>query len=194
MGNGLVLVGDELDLVVVRQIGHANRLAEFQLADIGFDASRNVGGQALDLDLAHHLLEDAALHLHAMRFALERDRHADAQQLVHGNALQIDVQQRALDGLELPVHDHRLARVSARGQIENRVVARFRIQDAAHLFRIDGDVQRFQAGAVQHGWDEPALADAARVVLGAALPRLGFYVLFWSCCRHNFVSFTKTVC
>ena len=57
-----------------------------------------------------------------------------AQLLVHGDALQVDVQQRALDGLVLPVDDHGLGAFAAvEGEIENRVVSGFRVQDARHL-------------------------------------------------------------
>ncbi len=72
VGNRLIRVGDELDLVAVRQVGDAHRLSEHQLAHIAVDVARDVGRQTLDLDLAHHLLEDAALHLHARRFALQQ--------------------------------------------------------------------------------------------------------------------------
>ena len=34
MGNRLVLVGEEFELVAVRQIGHAQHLAENQFADV----------------------------------------------------------------------------------------------------------------------------------------------------------------
>ena len=108
MSDGLVFIGKELELVAVRQIDHAQHLAENQFADVDVDVARNVSGQALDFDLAQHLLEDAALRLHAGRLADQFDGHLDRQFLVHGDALHVDVQQLALDGLVLPVDDHGL--------------------------------------------------------------------------------------
>ena len=112
MGNRLVLVGDELQLGIVRQVRNANRLAELQLADVGNQVARDVARQTFDLDLAQHLLQNAALQLDAGGFALEHDRNAHAQNLVHGDALQVHMQQRTLDGLKLPVHDHHLGSLS----------------------------------------------------------------------------------
>ena len=140
MGNCLVLVGDELDLVAVRQIGNAQCLPEHHLANIGVDVSRNVCRQALDLDLAQHLLQYAALQLDAGSLALQQDRHADDEQFVHSDALQVHMQQRALDRLMLPVDDHHLARIVARCHVEDGVVALLGMEDAADLLGIYGEV------------------------------------------------------
>ncbi len=139
MGHGLVRVGDEVDLLfVVRQIGDAQHLAEYQFADVRFDDARNVAGQALDFHFAQNLLQDAALLLHSGSFALEHDRHADRELLVHGDALQVDVQQMALDGLILPVHDHGLGALAAFDrEIENGVVSGLGMQNARDLARIE---------------------------------------------------------
>ncbi len=142
MGHRLVFVGDELQLAAVRQVGDANHLAEHQLAHIRVDVAGNVGRQALDFHFAQQLLQDAALHLHPGRFALQQDGHADPQHLVHGDALQINVQQRALDGLVLPVDDHHLGGLAVEAEIENRVVPGLRVQDAPYLLGIDGDGRR----------------------------------------------------
>src|ERR1019366_7186609 len=48
---------------------HAKR----KVADIDFDRFRNIDRKALNLDLAQQLLENAALLLHARRFALEHN-------------------------------------------------------------------------------------------------------------------------
>ena len=58
----------------MRQIGNAQHLAEDQLADIRLDRAGNVARQALDFHFAQNLLQNAALLLHARRFALEHDR------------------------------------------------------------------------------------------------------------------------
>jgi hypothetical protein len=53
----------------LRQLRNAQHLAKGQMADVGIDVARNVRRQALDLDFAQHLFHDAALLLHARRFA-----------------------------------------------------------------------------------------------------------------------------
>ncbi len=67
------------------------------------------------------------------------------------------------------------------------VVSGFRTQDALHLLGIDRNGQRLQSRAVEHGRNQSFFAQAAGIVLVAALPRLGFNVFFLRCCSHNFV-------
>ena len=50
---------------------------------------------------------------------------------------------------------------------------------------------RILPGAVNHGRNQAALAQPARIVLAATLPRLGFYVFLCGCCSHNFVPLQK---
>ena len=70
-----------------------------------------------------------------------------------------------------------LAASAVEREIENGVVARLGMQDAVHLLGIDGDGLRVLPRAVHHGGNHAGLAQAAGVILAAALPRLGFYVL-----------------
>ena len=63
----------------VGDVADAHALVQHQLADVDLDVLRNVGRQALDLDLAADELEDAALLLHALRLALDDDRDRDAE-------------------------------------------------------------------------------------------------------------------
>ena len=64
-------VADRRPLRVGRDVAHAHALVQHQLADVDLDVLRNVARQALDLDLAPHELEDAALLLDALRLALD---------------------------------------------------------------------------------------------------------------------------
>ena len=64
-------VAERLPLRVGRDVAHADALVQHQLADVDLDVLRNVGRQALDLDLAADELEDAALLLDALRLALD---------------------------------------------------------------------------------------------------------------------------
>src|SRR5580704_17518477 len=58
--HGLVRIGNEFNLVRVRQLRDAQHLAEGEKADVGVDVARNIRGQTLDLDFAQHLFHDAA--------------------------------------------------------------------------------------------------------------------------------------
>ena len=130
--------------------------------------ARNVARQALDFHFAQHLLQNAALLLHAGGFALQHDGHADRQLLVHGDALQVDVQQRALDGLVLPVHDHGLgafAASTARSKIVLWPVSECRMRVTWR--GSTRDRQRVLAGAVEHAGNLAAHAHPAGDILVA---------------------------
>src|SRR6185369_17954612 len=163
--HGLVFVGEESQLRAVRQVGNTHDFAKHELTDIRIDLAGNVAGQALDLHLACHLLENSALLLYTHRFALENNGHHDGELLIHGDTLQIDVQQRALNRLVLPIHDHRLGALAINGKIENCVVTAGRMQNARHLAWIDADRNRVLAGAIYHSRDLPAPAHSSRFVL-----------------------------
>ena len=76
-------------------VAQADRLAEHQLGDVDLDVLGDVRRQALDLDLAVHEVEQAALLLDALRLALDGDRHRDGEQLVHRDAVEVGVEQLA---------------------------------------------------------------------------------------------------
>ena len=58
----------------------------------------DVGREALDLDLAVHEVEQAALLLDARRLAAQHDRHGDGDRLVHRHAVEVGVQQACVTG------------------------------------------------------------------------------------------------
>src|ERR1700679_2816801 len=138
MSNQRILFAKELELARVRKIGDVDRAMKLEIADIDIDVARNIARQALDLDLVHHLAQNAARALHAYGNASQLHRHRDTHGLVHRNTLQIDVQQLALDGLVLPVDDHGLgnARTLDR-QIEDRVVTGIRVQNLGNNLGIN---------------------------------------------------------
>ena len=164
----LIGIGKELDLVRMRQIGHANRLPEDQVADIAFDEAGNIARQTLDLDLAKHEIENAALRLDPHRLAPQLDRHADLQHLIHGDALQIDMQQVALDGLVLPVHDHRLGLLAIQRDVEDGVMPGLGMQNSVDLLGVDGDRPGRLAGAVKDGGIGPVRRRRRAAFLSAA--------------------------
>src|ERR1039458_9221423 len=184
----LVLVGQKLQLFVVREVFHPHFDTEYKVADVQFDGLRNIRRKALNLDLTQQLLEDAALRLHALGLALEHDGNRDRQPLVHRDALQVHVKQGSLDGFELPVHDHGLHAIAVERQVKNSVVPAFRPQDAQDLPRIDRDRSRFFARPIYHGWNFSADAHAPGGVLGAWFALLRFQKADIRCSRHNSVS------
>src|SRR5437879_8581846 len=190
--HGLVRVRKELQFFSMRQVRHAQHLAEYQSGALGVDVARDIAGQALDFDLAQHLLQNAALLFHARRFALEDDRNQDLELLVHGNTFEVDVQQRAFDRFVLPIDDHSLAALAIQGQIENSVVTSLGVENAGHLPRIHADRHRVLAGAVDHRGNLSAAAHSAGMVLIARLARLRFQKIDLGfrlgCCSHNFDS------
>ena len=70
-----VRVADGFHFGLVGDVANAHALVEHQLADVDLDVLRDVRRQAFDLDLATDELENAALLLHALGLALDRDRH-----------------------------------------------------------------------------------------------------------------------
>ena len=97
----------------VWHVAHADALVQHQLGDVDGDVLRNVARQRLDLDLAVHEVDDAALLLDALGFALQHDRHGDGERLVHRDLVEVDVEQLVVDRIELVFLDEH-ARVAAR--------------------------------------------------------------------------------
>jgi len=100
------------------------------------------------------------------------------------------MQQRALDGLELPVDDHHLGDWPSRlrSKMELCPVSEFKMR----LICLGSTATGFES--CPHRTlrrDEAALAQPARIVLAATLPRLGFYIFLCGCCSHNFVPLQK---
>ena len=166
MRNRRVLLGDELELAAMRQVGHADAVADLQAADIHVDVRGNIPGQALDLDFAQPLLPHATLVLHTGRYAVQHHGHLHQHGLVHGDALQVDVQQVALDRLILPVDDHGLhPRAALHVHVEDGVVAGLRVQDAQYLLGVELDGDRGLLGPVDHAGNLAGHAHAPRRIL-----------------------------
>ena len=154
-------------LARVRQVGDVNHAVQLKSRNIDIEVARNIARQALDLDLAHHVLEDAALRLHADRHADQLNRHRDAHRLVHRNPLQVDVQQLALDRLMLPVDDHGLHRARAPSTFRSKIV--LWPESECRIFvitlRVDRNRDRVLARAVDHGGNLAGDANATRRIL-----------------------------
>ena len=134
----------------VAQVPHAHALVQHQLADVDGDVLGNVARQHFDLDLAVHEVDDAALLLDALGLALEDDRDRDRQHLVHRDLIEVGVEQLVVDRIELIFLDeHRVSRLGPVDSLEadERVDARFRVQDPQQRLRIDGDLDRLPFSA-----------------------------------------------
>ncbi len=148
--------------------------------------ARDVRRQALDLNLAKHLIQDAAVVLHAGRNSQQLHANAYLEQLVERNALHVDVDQLFLDRLALRVHDHRLGRRNALNlHIENRVVAGLGVEDPRNLLGIDFDRNGILTRPIQYGRNLSRNAHAARGIL-VELARSG---LGYDDFRHSILSF-----
>src|SRR5438128_2713273 len=194
----LVLVREHLEFVTVRQVCDPQHLAEDQLCNVRLDQSRNVAGQALDFNLAQHLLQNATLLLHTSGFALQHDRYHHRKLLVHGDALQINVQELALDRLELPVHDHGLGALAAvQRELENRVVTACGMQDTEHLAWIHTERCHIFACTIEHRGNLAAPAYPPGIILCSRSARLRFQNIGlgnfgFGCSSHNLDSCSYT--
>ena len=142
VGNRLVLVGDELDLVAVRQVGNPNASVRTSnwLTSPSMWLGMSAGRHSISTSrIICSRMPPCTFTPGASPFSVTGT--PTRKQLVHGNALQVNVQQRALNGVRLPVDDHRFARVAARAQVENGVVSGLGSKDALHLLGIDRDGQ-----------------------------------------------------
>src|SRR5262249_11373262 len=151
-----------------RDSAGADALADHQAADVDLKVLGNFIRQALDLDFARDDLEQAALELDTRRLADRHNGNRDADALLEVDALQVGVNQIAANRIALLVHHHDGSTLAALdSQVENRVVAGLAVQDLDQLLGADPDGDRILVGAVNHGGNESADAQAAGFVLAA---------------------------
>ena len=163
---------------------------DLKAGDIDVQVARDIAREALDLDLAQNMLEDAALVLHARRNTDQLDRHRHAHHLVHRNPLQVDVQQLALDRLMLPVDDHRLGNGRAFDvQVEDGVVTGVGVQNLGDDPGVDRYRDRILSGAINNGGNLAGDANAARRILVELALAGSCDHCFNRCCCHNEFSF-----
>ena len=164
-------------------------LIQHQLADVDGDVLGYVARQHFDLDLAIHEVDDATLLLDALGLALEDDRDRDRQHLVHRDLIEVGMEQLVVDRVELILLDQHPRVAAGVGQpleTDERVDARFRVQDLQQRLRIDGDLERLPLlGAVEHGRDASARAQPARLVLAS-----GLTLLELQCCSGHKLAFS----
>jgi hypothetical protein len=164
-----IAVTHRLPLRARRDIAHADALVQHQLADVRLDTLGNVARQALDLNLAPHELEQAALLLDAFGFALEHDRNRHAQRTVHRHAVEVCVQELMRDRIELIVLDQDTGIARAiELQRDQRVRARLGMQNAQQGLRLDGDRGPRPASVLLR----PTVQDRRNVAAPARAPRL----------------------
>ena len=169
-------VGDQLDFRrIERKIGGAQLLADHHVRNVDAEFFRNVGGQTFDFDFAGDGFENAALELHALRFAEGVHRHHDAHADVHGDAEQIHMQQLAADRIDLPVTHHGfLVAAIGHGDGEDGVVTGLGAQNLGDLLGVHGQRDGVLLVAVEHGRNHAGSANAARRTFAAAFSNLPF--------------------
>src|SRR5580765_684552 len=104
--HGLLGIVEVRDALHRPEVGESKSVADRHAADIEVDVLRDLHGQGLDVDLALHLREHAAL-LHAHRLADELHGHARLDRLVEAHFLQVDVRDVAADRILLVVLENR---------------------------------------------------------------------------------------
>jgi len=93
-------IAENLDVLGQGKIAHVERLAEFELADVGDEFVGDGGGEAGELDLAQGVLDEATHH-QAGRLTREVNRHRHVDAGVGIDLVEIGVQDRPTYGLTL---------------------------------------------------------------------------------------------
>ncbi len=130
-------------------VGRAGRAREStgaaQLADVHVDVLGDVRRQTLDLNLAGHEVEQAALQLHALGLALQQHRHGHDDRLVHRELVEVGVEQRVRDGIELIFLDEHLRSRAIELERDERVDAGVGVEDPQQRLRDRRSRRRLRA-------------------------------------------------
>ena len=139
-----------------------NGLANLEVADIHRDQLRQIFGQPAHLDLEQHVLQHAAVGLHALGFADGLDRHQDGDLLVLGHLVEIDVQHLAGQGMVLDFLHQRQALgpgIVLDRQVHQEVLGNGMVNEVFHFLGVDFEVLRLGLPAIDDGRNAAAGAE-----------------------------------
>ena len=176
-------IAHRLPLRLDGEVADADTLVQHQLADVDLDVLRNVGREALDLDLAANELEETALLLHALGLAFDDDRDGHPKDAVHDHAVEIRVQHVVRNRVELVFLDQDAGVARARQlQRDERVGPRVGVKDFQERLRLDRDRRRrVVLAAVQHPRHPAGPTRPPRLVFPQCVARDGLEYRF-----HNY--------
>ena len=180
----LLRIVEERDALLDRQVDEAQRVADRHAAHVEVEVLGNLHRQRLDPDLAADLREHAALG-DTDRLADELDDDLRLDRLVEPDLLQVDVDQPALHRVLLVVLEDRGVGglLAFERDVEDRVQPLSAGQHAPQLSLGNADRVRLLAAPVEHGRNQPLLAQAARFGGAAALALL--YLQLHSLAGHR---------
>src|SRR5438094_767103 len=166
----IVQVGDAVDR---RQVGQAESVADRHAADVEVDVLRNLHRQRLDIDLALHLREHAAL-LRTDGLADQLDGDARLDRLVEPHLLEIDVRDVTADRILLVVLEDRGMgrRLALEHDVEDRVEPAGAGQHTPEIALRHADRIGAFPLPVEDAGDEPLLAQPPSVGGAARLALL----------------------
>src|SRR5687768_16995139 len=142
------------------------RLADREIGDIDVDTLRDVAGEDLDLDLAEHLVEDAAEVPHPLRNSHDMDRHLYGDLLVCVHFVEVEVQDvDRLERVTLDFPEQRADRSAAvHHHLEYGRGTRAR-ECARNRAAVDHECLGFAAVPVDDGGNLPLAPEGARRAL-----------------------------
>ena len=115
---------------------------------------RQIFGQAAHLDLEQHVLQHAAVGLHALGFADGLDRHQDGDLLVLGHFVEIDVQHLAGERMVLDFLHQRQPLgpgIVLDRQVHQEVLGDRMVDQVFHFLGVDFEVLRRGLPAINDG-------------------------------------------
>src|SRR5450756_1863839 len=121
-------ISDQLDALAHRKVADMKRLADFICRYVNLDLSRYIIGQAFDLDLPEHMLEDTRIAFYAYRLTgrCNMDRYSDL--FSEGDLKEIRMEKLPLDRVDLEVLQQRQFSVPiTEVQIDHHLLACHRI-------------------------------------------------------------------
>src|SRR6266540_6324830 len=162
---------EELHALGRAQVGETKRVSDLHRADVEVEVFWDLHRQRLDVHLAVHLRDHAALADARGIFGPDqRDRHRGRDRLVEPHLLQVDVDQPTLDRILLKLLQDRGVRrlLALEHDVEDRVQAGVARQHAPEVALGYGDRMRLRA-AVEDTRNQAPLAQAPRFARALAL-------------------------
>ena len=96
-----------------------HRVTDDQVRDVDVDVVWDVRRIDFDLDVAHHLLEDAAAKADAFGHAVQHERNADGDLLAGNQFLEVDMQHVPLERVALDLADQRARALAVDVQLDD---------------------------------------------------------------------------
>jgi hypothetical protein len=173
-GDGLLVVLQELHAVHGRDLAHAHGLAQRQVGNVDLHRVGDVARQALHLDLVQHLVQHAAVGVHAHRGAVQAHRDLYMQRLAGVHVKEVHVQRLRLVRVHLHLaQQHVLRALAVDVQRDDGVLHVHGADQQPQRVGVHRQGARLLAVAVQHGGNAAGAAQLARDTLAGIAAQRG---------------------